>query len=239
MAGLWNAEHTLMQRYGVLRIYGRKAGDQHGRIEKAMLIVWLVAALAFMAAFVDLDRMARRIGFGGTNQRAVRMLVPLHGVATFVFAIAAAAGVALAVRWVRAERSLGPSASRPKHLYALGTLGLVAMVMIDPIAGIAGYVAAHAIEYFAVVHRSLRTRQDEAPVAAITRTPRRRALTYVLYFAAIAAIIVGTWDVWGGRVYAFSVLFLGALHILYDGFVWKLRRPAVAASLGIPVRATG
>ena len=43
MAGLWNAEHTLMQRYGVMRIYGRKAGDQHGRLEKPMLIVWLVA----------------------------------------------------------------------------------------------------------------------------------------------------------------------------------------------------
>ena len=36
-----------------------------------------------------------------------------------------------------------------------------------------------------------------------------------------------------GRLYAFAVLFFGALHILYDGFVWKLRRPAVAASLGI------
>ena len=42
MAGLWNAEHTLMQRYGVMRIYGRKAGDDHGRLEKPMLIVWLV-----------------------------------------------------------------------------------------------------------------------------------------------------------------------------------------------------
>jgi hypothetical protein len=33
------------------------------------------------------------------------------------------------------------------------------------------------------------------------------------------------------------VLFFGALHILYDGFVWKLRRPAVAASLGVPAAA--
>src|SRR5579862_8709608 len=28
VAGLWNAEHTLMQRYGITRIYGRKAGQQ-------------------------------------------------------------------------------------------------------------------------------------------------------------------------------------------------------------------
>jgi len=178
--------------------------------------------------------MVRKIGFGGTNQRAVRLLAPFHDVAMFVFVGAAIAGVVLAVQWLRAERSLGRSASRPKHLYALGTLGLVVMVMIDPIAGIAGYVAAHAIEYFAVVHRSLRTRRDDSPVAAATRTTGRRALTYALYFAAIAGIVVATWNVWDGRLYAFAVLFLGALHILYDGFVWKLRRPAVAASLGIP-----
>jgi hypothetical protein len=235
MAGLWNAEHTLMQRYGVLRIYGRKAGDQHGRVEKAMLVVWLVAALAFLAAFVDLDRMVHRIGFGGTNQRAVRMLMPLHGIATAVFVVAVVVGVGLAVQWFRAERVLGATASRPKHLYVLSTLGLVVMVMINPIAGIAGYVAAHAIEYFAVVHRSLRTRRDDSPVAAATRTPRRRTLTYALYFAAIAGIVVGTSNVWGGRPYAFALFFLGALHILYDGFVWKLRRPAVAVSLGIPL----
>ena len=42
-----------------------------------------------------------------------------------------------------------------------------------------------------------------------------------------------------GRLYAFAVLFFGALHILYDGFVWKLRRPAVAASLGITLELAG
>jgi hypothetical protein len=38
----------------------------------------------------------------------------------------------------------------------------------------------------------------------------------------------------GGHGYTFVILFFGALHILYDGFVWKLRRPTVAASLGVP-----
>ena len=28
VAAIWNAEHTLMQRYGITRIYGRKAGQQ-------------------------------------------------------------------------------------------------------------------------------------------------------------------------------------------------------------------
>src|SRR4051812_50215726 len=48
MAGVWNAEHTLMQRYGVIRIYGRKAGDDHGRLEKSMLVGGVVAGIAFI-----------------------------------------------------------------------------------------------------------------------------------------------------------------------------------------------
>ncbi|HEY0519432.1 MAG TPA: hypothetical protein VGC84_08050, partial [Ilumatobacteraceae bacterium] len=123
---------------------------------------------------------------------------------------------------------------RPKLWYALGTAGLIVAVMVDPIAGVAGYVGAHAIEYFAVVHSSLRKRSDAAPVAAVTSTRSRRAVVYAAYFTAIGAVVYFTKAEFDGRLYAFAVLFFGALHILYDGFVWKLRRPAVAASLGIP-----
>src|SRR5262249_27510124 len=61
MAGLWNAEHTLMQRYGLMRIYGRKAGDDHGPLEKRMLISWLVVGLLFLGAYVDLPGMGVRL----------------------------------------------------------------------------------------------------------------------------------------------------------------------------------
>ena len=233
MAGLWNAEHTLMQRYGVMRIYGRKAGDDHGRIEKPMLIIWLVAGIAYIGGYVDLQNLASKLGVGATNTRSLDLLDGLSSVARVLFWVAAVCGLAMAVRWCRAERSLGAMASRPKHWYALGTAGLIVAVMIDPIAGVAGYVAAHAIEYFAVVHSSLRKRNDEAPVAAVTRTRARRAATYLVYFVAIGAVVFFTKSRLDGRLYAFAVLFFGALHILYDGFVWKLRRPSVAASLGI------
>lgn len=232
MAGLWNAEHTLMQRYGVLRIYGRKAGDDHGRLEKPMFIVWLVTAVAFIGAYVDLGKLVEKLGLDDNNRRGVETLDHVHSLAVVLFWVGAVVSIVLTVRWWRAERALG-QASPAKHLYALGTLGLVAAVMIDPIAGVAGYVAAHAIEYFAVVHRSLRTRRDDAPVAVATATPWRRLAVYVLYFSLIATIVVTFGSVMDGKLYAYAILFFGALHILYDGFVWKLRRPNVAASLGI------
>jgi hypothetical protein len=233
MAGLWNAEHTLMQRYGVMRIYGRKVGDDHGGIEKPMLIVWLVAGIAYIGGYADLQRLANKLGVGETNTRSVDLLGGLALLARVVFWVAALAGMVLAVRWWQAERRLGVAASGPKHWYALGTVGLIVAVMVDPIAGVAGYVAAHAIEYFAVVHSSLRKRNDTAPVATATRTPGRRAAAYAAYFSAIGALVYFIWSPFNGKLYAFAILFFGALHILYDGFVWKLRQPAVAASLGI------
>jgi hypothetical protein len=216
-----------------MRIYGRKVGDDHGRIEKPMLIIWLVAGLAYIGGYVDLQRLVHKLGFGGTNARSVGLLGNLAPIARGVFWIAAVAGLVFVARWWRAEKRLGVAASRPKHWYALGTAGLIVAVMVDPIAGVAGYVAAHAIEYFAVVHSSLRKRADSAPVAIATRSPGRRAGVYVGYFLAIGMLVYLTRSHFDGRLYAFAVLFLGALHILYDGFVWKLRRPAVAASLGI------
>ncbi len=234
VAGLWNAEHTLMQRYGVLRIYGRKAGDDHGGLEKPMLVVWLIAALAYVGAFVDLRDLAWKLGVDGTNTRSINLLQPYRAPARVLFVVAVVVGLAMLMRWWRAERSLGAQASRPKLVYMLGTLGLVVAVMVDPVAGFAGYVGAHAIEYFAVVHTSLRTRRDDAPIANATRTVWRRGAIYVAYFAVIVAWIELTTTNGGGHtLFGFSILFFGALHILYDGFVWKLRRPSVAASLGV------
>lgn len=233
VAILWNAEHTLMQRYGLMRIYGRKAGDTHASLEKPMLIAWLIAALAFIGAYVDHRDLAMRLGVDETNARGILLLEPLRLPAQVLFWSAAAISVWLASRWWRAERTLGARASRPKHLYTLGTIVLVVVVMVDPIAGVGGYVAAHAIEYYAVVHRSLKTRRDHAPIARATRSASNRVAIYALYFALVGVFIATTMDLLDGKVYGFAILFFGALHILYDGFVWKLRRAHVAATLGI------
>jgi len=227
-----------MQRYGVLRIYGRKAGDDHGRIEKPMFLVWLITGLAFVGAYVDIDGLVLKLGLDDTNRRSLHNLDRVHSVAVVLFWLGAVASVAFAVRWWRAERAFG-RISIAKHLYALGTLCIVVTVMLDPIAGFAGYVAAHSIEYFAVVHHSLRTRRDDAPVAVATATRSRRLAVYVLYGAFIATVVVVLGSVLDGRLYGYAILLFGALHFIYDGFVWKLRRPNVAASLGIVAPTLG
>src|SRR3954462_5812868 len=50
VGGLWNLEHTLMQRYGFVRIYGRRTGEDDGRLERVLLLSWLLVALALGGA---------------------------------------------------------------------------------------------------------------------------------------------------------------------------------------------
>ena len=233
MAGLWNAEHTLMQRYGVMRIYGRKAGDDHGRLEKPMLIVWLIAGIAYIGGYVDLQRLARKFGCR-RHQRAQRSTARRPR----LVAHASCSGSARFAGscWSCAGAGRAPSRNRgqPPEALVRARYRRTRDRSDDRPDRRRRRLRRRAR------HRVLRRRAQLAAQAhgciagaTATRTKARRAVAYSGYFVAIGLLVYFTKSHFDGRLYAFAVLFFGALHILYDGFVWKLRRPAVAASLGI------
>jgi hypothetical protein len=138
-----------------------------------MIISWLVLAMVFVAAFVDLEALVTRIGMGGTNARGVHLLVELRPLARWLLLPVVIAVVSLVVQWYRAERALGRRANPAKHLYVAATAALIAVVLVDPIAGFAGYRRS-CDQRPVIVHRSLRTRAahgDPSAVAAATATP--------------------------------------------------------------------
>lgn len=231
IAVAWNAQHTLMQRFGLLRIYGRKNGDRHGALERSIIITLFIVAVSSIGAFTDTTWIAPRLGLGMTNRQAIRMLLPFVPYAMPVFALSAVVAAVLIVWWVRIERRTGGTIA--KWSYAAATLGLVALIVIDPVVGIIAYVTAHSIEYVAVVRASVLGRRDDALIARMTRTPPRRALTVLGYIGALAAVVAVANSVDNG--YTFAILVFGALHIVFDGMVWKLRRPEVSAPLGVPL----
>jgi hypothetical protein len=55
------------------------------------------------------------------------------------------------------------------------------------------------------------------------------------YGIGIAAFIWAVRSIGSYDVYAFVFLTLGAMHLFYDGLIWKLRRPEVARGFQIPV----
>jgi hypothetical protein len=238
VAGLWNAEHTLMQRYGVTRIYGRKAGDDHGPLERVMLLSWLALALVWAATDLRVPAMLARVDLGSTNQQGIEILQRLRPAGLLLLFPAFTTAGALLLVWIAAERARGPAANPAKHVYVGATALLFVAVLVDPVAGFTGYVGAHALEYFAVVNQALGRRYGRGstgggPLGRAVRGHGGRVRVWAVYTAGVAALLLAL--AWAS-VLVGSVVYLtiGGLHVLWDGYIWKLRRPAVAASLAVP-----
>jgi len=246
IGGLWNAEHTLMQRYGITRIYGRKSGHDDGRLEKAMLFSFLVFALVWVAADPATPAHLAGVDIGENNRLAVEFLAQLRNGAVWFVGPTALLAVVLLGAWAVRERSFhrAGTANPAKWIYIGATVALFAMVFVNPIAALMGYVGAHAVEYFVIVHQSLGRRYGDAhtggdsPLARTVRARPGRLGFFAVYIAIVLAIVMAL-QFWGSPVlYAVVFFTLGGLHVFYDGFIWKLRRPAVASSLAIPAAST-
>ena len=229
VAGLWNAEHTLMQRYGVMRIHGRKAGQQNAPLDKALLFSWLALAFAWIAADGRTPGHIAQTGLRGKNRRGLELVADLQPIARILLPFAAIVAVTLTVRWLRDESRLGGHASRAKRFYTASTAALFLTILVNPVAGFLGYVGAHAIEYFVIVHRSVGPKyasaddDGRAPVGYAIRRLGRAG-----FFAAYIGIVLGALSVlerYGSPTsYTVVILTLGGMHVFYDGFIWK--RPA-------------
>lgn len=237
VGGLWNAEHTLMQRYGITRIYGRKVGEDDGRLERALLFALLALALVWVGADARTPGRADLLGLGGANRAGVEVLTDLRPAALVLLVPAVLVAAALVVAWVRREVRAGAAANPAKQLYVGGTLALFAVILVDPVAGFVGYVGAHAVEYFVIVHQALGRRyvalDDPSPLGRAVRARPGRSGFLVLYLGVIVGL-VSLLELYGSpTAYALVFFTLGGLHVFYDGFIWKLRRPEVAQSLAL------
>lgn len=236
VAGLWNAEHTLMQRYGITRIYGRKGGDDNGPVERAMLLSWLVLALVWVAADARTPGFLHRVDLGAVNHDGVAILGSLRPVASWLLLPVLLVVAVLASRWLRAERSLGARRNPAKHFYLGSTAALFVVILVDPIAGLLAYVGSHAIEYFAVVHQSLGRRyasEDGGVLGRAVRAPTGRLGFYAAYIGAVVGLTTVLRIVASDTLYSVCFLTFGGLHVFYDGFIWKLRRPVVAKGFAL------
>jgi hypothetical protein len=229
VAGLWNAEHTLMQRYGIMRIHGRKAGQQDARLEKALLFSWLAVAFVWIAADGRTPGHIAQTGLRGKNRRGLEILTDLQPIARILLPLVAIVAVVLTVRWLRDEARRGGSPSGSKRFYTASTAALFLTILVNPVAGFLGYVGAHAIEYFIIVHRSVGPKYASAEVdgrAPVGYAIRRLGRTG--FFAAYIGIVFGALSVldrYGSPTsYTVVILTLGGMHVFYDGFIWK--RPA-------------
>jgi hypothetical protein len=239
VAGVWNAEHTLMQRYGITRIYGRKAGQEEGRVERALLVSWLVLAAVWVAADRRTPDRIEQTGMQGRNRRGLDAVADLGPVARVLLPVVIVAVAVLTVCWLWTQVQRRHGASRPQRWYLASTAALFAVILVNPIAGFLGYIGSHAVEYHFIVHQHLGPRYATVEAdggAAVGRAVRR--LGRGGFVAALVALSVGLVALLkrsgNDAVLSVVVLTLGGMHVLYDGFIWKRPSPGKGGMLTSP-----
>jgi hypothetical protein len=242
VAGVWNAGHTLQQRYGITRIYGRKVGQGDGTVEHRLLWSMLIMALVVAAADSDTPARIASAGLGGRNQRGLDLLTDAAPVARYLVPVMVGVVGWLVVRWIREERAAA-EVNPAKWFYLGSTAGLIGLTMVSPLAGFVGYVGSHAAEYYLIVHNHLADRYPDervdggAPLGRAVRSRSGPLGLMVMYTFGVAALIWAIRSFGSYDVYAFVFLTLGGLHLFYDGLIWKLRRPEVARGFQIPAQS--
>ncbi len=232
VAAAWNAHHTLRQRYGLVRVYGRKVGQDDGEHEQALLLWWFgLVLLVSLAGHGLLERLAS-LPVGFLNHQIVDLLGVVQPVAALLALPVAVGAVVTTIRWWRLERARPQN--RAKHLYLLGAAVAFAVAPFDPVAGFLAFMSAHSIEYVVVVAGTVRRRAvPRSMLDRIVRRPGGPVLFLAGYIAVVLIVVALLRRVLPLQVFLATYLAVGVLHFVYDGMIWRLRRPEVAGTFAI------
>jgi hypothetical protein len=220
----WNTWHFASQHQGVLRMYAKKAGGGPEWLERHALRAFIVYTLLRTAGWTT-----------GDIEADSHLKVWLNAVDLVMLAVP---GAVLVVNLFGVHRGrVG------KLCYLVSLLTLYAALLLcmrnDWRTGVFALTAAsstfHAVEYLAVVSHYARRRTAVGSAGMFREVAKQWAVVFVVYLVALG--LIGVWaDKAGGwvvRAWAAVNVWSAFLHYTYDGFIWKLRKPATAQALGV------
>jgi hypothetical protein len=221
---VWNAWHFASQHQGVLRMYSKKAGGGPEWLERHALRAFVVYTLLRTAGWTT-----------GEYERYEHMKGWMNMVDLAMLAVP---GAVLVVNLIGVRRSRVGKLCYLVSLLALYA-GLLLCLRNDWRTGVFALTAAsstfHAVEYLAVVSHYAKRRESVGSDGLFRRVAKQWLTVFVVYVLTLG--LVGIWAGEGGgwvlRAWLAVNVWAAFLHYTYDGFIWKLRKPATAHALGV------
>jgi tetratricopeptide (TPR) repeat protein len=241
VAYVWGVWHGLMQTYGFLRIYDAKVGSLSkttARLDSAMCVAWFgLAVLLSPTRMVKILTDYYQSGGALVSPAAVRGL-------TSGWTIATALVTAAFVGHLLYQRARGKAQSPAKLVLLAVSIAFwwySNVAVSNMLVGIALFEIFHDVQYLTIVWVFNLNRVDRNPgIGRFTRFLFRRSWS-------LAGLYIGLVAVYGSlnliplalsnptvtRALTGLLTASALLHFYYDGFIWKVREPAVRESLGV------
>jgi hypothetical protein len=214
--GAWNVFHVFMQKYGLLRAYGLKLGYGNAKLEKTLILSWLVCGFVLLLGKYDNSLFYHRMD--EKNQYWGEHFIWILDYVRLLVYPAGAWLAAVQLAWLWQEFRNFSRASLPKLAYAAGTFAVFLSFGVSILLGFIALATSHSLEYIAFVNIYGRHRPG---LARWIRNP------YLLNPAMIFGVVgfylgLKYWVAIPGLYSAFMNC-ESYLHFLFDGDLWKLR----------------
>lgn len=222
---LFNYFHFVRQKYGILRIYSGKGQWGHKRLDAWVSYLWGFAGFSYMFAYQS-----------DVEGRVMHYLRTLFGTpipeigAQFIYVVA----ITLSIAWIIYERRNQQGLNVPKILFFLSIAfmyGVVPILSTDALFIATSF--SHAAEYIALVGLSVQNKAKQKTLDSpiLTRAANHIGLYIVGFIIVTSGLLYGLKWV---SLPLFLVFTYGTsfMHFIYDGMIWKLRRPRVAQEVG-------
>ena len=137
------------------------------------------------------------------------------------------------VAWLVHELRSPYGPSWPKILF---TAGVAIMYGFGPVASATAFLVAtsfsHAFEYFAIcgfaLQNKARNHKEDVPLLSF---PARHIVLYTVLLIAVMSVFHKLLNDISPYLYFLFIYSTSFMHFVYDGMIWKLRRPRVAAEV--------
>ena len=231
---IWTMYHTVAQKYGLTRIYSRKAGYGEARTELWLIYSWFIFLFFFLAVQEQGTVMKYRagrviLGVLGDYMPYVRVLAYVAMTSCIYFTI----------RYIYVEIKNWRQISIPKNIYVLSIILLYGIFLYSLVIGYIVFAFSHALEYIAFVNFFVNAKYKKMPLhdSLLARASKKLWL-----YSGIFAVIVVLASLYGQQYnrQALEIYIVGSsfLHFIYDGMIWKVRRPEVGKPLEIKYKST-
>ena len=226
---VWTIYHTVAQKYGITRIYSRKAGYGEARTELWTIYSWAIFLFLY-TAISQKETLAKY----NAGKFFLDYLTPYMGLINIVTMISLAACIYFTARYFYIEYQNRDKISIPKNIYVISILLLYSVFLYSVVAGYIVFGFSHAIEYIAFVNFFVDRKYKKRPESkSLLAKASKNLWLYSTIFALTVVVLALLGREWDRRALEIYVVGTSFLHFTYDGMIWKVRKPEVGKPLEI------